>query len=126
MQKKRILILIAGLALLVTAIGGASLAAAPTNQSSAVTFSTPEDAITSFFEGVTQGDVNKILLASAVNEISENYHVDRSVERLQAFLPFLSSAPTASPLYVELNKAQNAPIIARQVKTLAYRLLYSQ
>ncbi|MEO8607621.1 MAG: hypothetical protein ABI690_07055 [Chloroflexota bacterium] len=126
MQKKRILILITGLALLLTAIGGASLAAAPPNQTSTVTFSTPEDTITSFFEGVAEGDFSKILQACAINEISENFHFDLNIDRLQAFLPSQSYAPTDYPLYVELNKAQIASRIASQVKILAYSLLSTQ
>ncbi len=126
MQKKRILILITGLALLVTAIGGASLAAAPSNQTSTVTFSTPEDAITSFFEGLTQSDFNKILQACALNEISENFRFDTNIDRVQAFLPSQSYAPTDYPFYVELNKAQMASRIASEVKILAYSLLSTQ
>jgi hypothetical protein len=126
MQKKRILILITSLALLVTAIGGASLAAAPPNQSSTVTFSTPEDAITTFFEGMAQGDFSKILQACAINEISENFSFDLSIERLQAFVPFQSYAPANHSFYVELNKAQIASRIADQVKILAYSLLSTQ
>jgi hypothetical protein len=126
MQNKRILILITGLALLVTAIGGAALAAVPPNQTSAVTFSTPEDAITAYFKGVTQGDFSQILQASAMNEISERFRFDLSIERLRAFLPFENYAPADYAFYVELNRAQIASSIARQVKILAYSLLSTQ
>jgi hypothetical protein len=126
MQKKHILILITGLALLLTAIGGASLAAAPSKQSSAMTFSTPEGAITTFFEGVTENDFNQILQASAIEEISEKFSFDGSIERLQAFVPVQSYAPADYPFYVELNKAQIVSRIASQVKIFAYSLLSTQ
>jgi hypothetical protein len=126
MQNKRILILITGLALLLTAIGGGSLAAAPPNQTDTVTFSTPEDAITYFFEGMTEGDFSKILQASAIDEISENFSFDQSIERLQAFIPVQSYAPTDHAFYVELNKAQSVSRIASQVKIFAYSLLSTQ
>jgi hypothetical protein len=125
MQKKRLLILVTCLALLVSSMSTVVASAAQATQASDGTFSTPEAAITAFFEGVTQGDFSKILQACAVNEISENFKFDRSIERLKAFVPYQEYAPAQYPLFVELNQAQIESRIASQVKIFAYSLLSS-
>ena len=125
MQKKRILILITCLVLSVTAILGASAAAAaPPGQNGDVTFSTPEDAITHYFEGVTEGDFSKILQACAIDEMSENFRFDLQMDWLKmSLLSKQDYGPADYSLYVELNKAAATSIIARQVRIFTYSLL---
>ncbi len=128
MQKKRILFLMTYLVLLTAAVLLVPVvsAAAPTNQRSDVTFSTPEDAIRYFFDGIAEGDFSKILQACAIDEISENFRLDLSVERLRAFMPYIEYAPSDNSLYVDINKTAVASRIAGQVKIFAYSLLSTQ
>lgn len=124
MQMRRLLILVTCLALLTTVLSmPVASASVPTNQTSDVTFSTPEDAIRYFFDGVAQGDFSKILQASAINEISKNFRFDLSIDRLRAFMPYQEYAPSTSSFYVELNNATITSRIANQVKIFAYSLL---
>jgi hypothetical protein len=96
------------------------------DQSSEVIFKTPEEAITYYFEGVVQTDVDKILQACAVNEMGENFRFDLYTERLKALTPYFSLSPTDYPLYVEINKAQRAAQILNRVKMFAFSLLSSE
>jgi hypothetical protein len=124
-QKKRVLILALCLAVLIIAVSGA-VTASPSSQANAVTFKTPEDAITHFFEGVAQGDFNKILEACAVNEASEHFQFDLQIDRLGVFAPAVEYAPATNPLYVAINDAQITARIANQVKILTYSLLSTE
>lgn len=125
MQKTRLLSLVTGLALLIAAVLSVTVAgaAAPADQSGAVTFSTPEAAIQTFFDGIAAGDFNKILQACAITEVSQNFQFDREIDRLRAFIPLQEYAPTTHPLYVEINQAMIVSRIASQVKLLTYSLL---
>lgn len=120
MQKARLLILVTCLAL---ALVPASGMIATVMAQSDITFATPEEAISHFFEGLTDGDFTKILQASAVDEISENFEFELSVERLRSFAPFLSFAPANYPLYVEITRVEVTSRIANQVKLFSYSLL---
>src|SRR5690606_37455488 len=82
-----------------------------------------EDAIAHFFEGITEGDFAKILQASAVDEMSENFAFDLYVDRLRAFMPSQTLAPADYPLYVEINRAESTARLANQVKLFSYSLL---
>ena len=132
MQTKRIAILIVFLALITAGCSGAgtpvTASATPTPaQASDVVFKTPEDAITSYLEGVAQSDIHKISQACAINEMSEKFKFDLYTEWLGgAFMPFQSLSPTDYPFYVETNKMQLSPQIFTRVKILAYSLLSSE
>lgn len=114
MPTKRILILVVLLALLTAGCSGSA---------SAPVFKTPEDAITSYFQGLAQNDFQKIAQACAITEMSEKFKYDLYSERLKAMLPVQSLAPTDYPFYVEANKTQLASEISRRVKVFAYSLL---
>ena len=132
MQTKRIAILIVFLALITAGCSGAgtpvTASATPTPaQASDVVFKTPEDAITSYLEGVAQSDIHKISQACAINEMSEKFKFDLYTEWLGgAFMPFQSLSPTDYPFYVETNKMQLSSQIFTRVKILAYSLLSSE
>lgn len=118
MQKARLLILVM-LLTLVLVPANSFIASA---QEDAV-FATPEDAIALFFEGVVEGDLGKILQSSAVNNIAENFEFELSVDRMRAFLPIQSPAPSDYPFFVEINRAESTARLSSQVKMLAYSLL---
>jgi hypothetical protein len=90
----------------------------------AVSFATPEAAITAYLDGVAGNNVEKILQAAAVNEMAAGFHIDRQVERLGGVLnPFMDLAPSDYPFYVDMNKVQLASRILNQVKAFTYSLL---
>ena len=132
MQTKRIAILIVFLALITAGCSGAgtpvTASATPTPaQASDVVFKTPEEAITSYLEGVAQSDIHKISQACAINEMSEKFKFDLYTEWLGgAFMPLQSLSPTDYPFYVETNKMQLSSQIFTRVKILAYSLLSSE
>ncbi len=131
MQTKRVAILIVFLALITAGCSGtgAPLTASTTptpDQTGEVVFKTPEEAITSYLEGVAQNDVHKILQACAINEMAEKFKFDLYTEWLQALLPVQSLSPTDYPLYVEANKMQLSSQILSRVKIFAYSLLSSE
>lgn len=95
----------------------------PTPTSEAV-FATPEEAITHYFEGVTQSDSRQILEACAIDEMAAHFQLDKETERLgNVFLPSTSLAPTDYPLDVEINKVQLSAQILNRVKLFSYGLL---
>jgi hypothetical protein len=125
MQKRQVLIFIVCLALLTAFYSRVVTTVTAQNQIDVV-FKTPEEAITFYLEGVAQGDVQKSLQACAINEMSENFKFDLYIERVQAFSPFQTLAPSNSPFYVELNKAQLSSQISNQLKVFAFSLLSSE
>ncbi len=112
MRKKRVAVLML-LVLVVTGCGGGS-------------FKTPEDAITSYLEGVVESDVDKILQACAIDEVSENFQFDDWVDRLGAMWVQNTLSPADYPLYVEINRVQQAYRILQPVRNLVYSLLSSE
>ncbi|MEP7289005.1 MAG: hypothetical protein ABI947_24895 [Chloroflexota bacterium] len=126
MQKKRIFLFIMCIALTALVCLKASDIATAQNQTGNVSFKTPEEAITLYMQGVTQGDVGKILQACAINEVSENFKFDLYTDRLKAFIPYQSPAPSNYPFYVEMNKAQLTSQILGQVKIFVFSLLSSE
>ncbi|MEZ4679650.1 MAG: hypothetical protein R2932_36065 [Caldilineaceae bacterium] len=86
-------------------------------------FRTPEDAISHYMTGIVRGDINQILQACAIDEMSTNFNFRDQAERLQAMLLPSSLAPTDYPLYSEINKAQLTAQLLNQVKSLAFGLL---
>lgn len=93
------------------------------SQVSEVIFNTPEAAVTAYFAALAQGDPSKILQVCAVDEMSERFDFALYIDRLQAFLPIQSLAPTDYPFYVELNKMQLSSQILNQAKLFTYSLL---
>lgn len=126
MQKKRVFIFTVCLALLIAGFSVTVTNATTLPKAGDAVFKTPEDAITAYMEGVAQGDINKIYQACAINEMSENFKFDLYIDRVRAFTPFQSEAPSNYPFFVDLNKTQVAAQIATQVKILAYSLLSTE
>ena len=128
MPKTRAFTLFVFLALFVSGCTGLELAITDAtlsvpDQPVGATFATPEEAINAYLDGVAQNDVGKILGASAINEMSQGFRFDRSVERLQAMDLAFSPSPSDYPFYAEINKMQAAADILNGVKWLAYGLL---
>ena len=133
MQTKRIAFLNVFLVLITVSCLGTSAPMTTTatpapDQVSNVVFKAPEDAITSYLEGVVQSDIHKISRACAINEMSEKFKFDLYTGEWLggAFMPFQSLSPTDYPFYVETNKMQLSPQIFTRVKILAYSLLSSE
>ena len=134
MQTKSIALISVFLGLITTGclIGGAASKAtggadSPNTSSAATTasvFKTPEDAIHFYMEGVAQSDIQKIIQACAINEMSEKFNFKLYVDRLGGvFLPFQSMAPTDYAINVETNKIQKEAEILNSVRYFTYRLL---
>ncbi|CAG0936392.1 hypothetical protein TFLX_05265 [Thermoflexales bacterium] len=112
MQTKRIVIFAVCLALLTAGCSGA-----------APVFKTPEDAITHYFQGLTQGDFQKIAQACAIDEMSEKFKFDLYTERIGYLIPIQSQSPSEYPLYIEINKTQLSSQIFTRVRIFAQSLL---
>ncbi len=98
-----------------------------TDQANAVTFKTPEDAITYYLDGVAQNDISKILQACAINEMAGEFKLDLDVERLGGVMvPGQILSPTDYTFYSEINKMTVSSQILNQVKFFAYGLLSSE
>lgn len=83
MQKNRAFIFMTCLVLLTAFFSRTVTTAMPPSQANDVAFKTPEEAITSYLEGVTQGDLSKIMRASAIDEMSEHFNFDVYIEWVQ-------------------------------------------
>jgi hypothetical protein len=101
----------------------ATLLVAVSGQVMATGSATPDEAGAEYMAGVAAADAGRVLGASAIDEMAEGYRIAESVDRLQAFMPHLMMAPAEYPFYVEVNRAQRADEILRQVAMLAYGLL---
>lgn len=127
MQKKRFFILIVFLALITVGCSGTGTTVTAPDQASEVVFKTPEEAITSYLEGVAQSDIHKISQTFAINEMSEKFKFDLVFEgwgdryMLEEWL-----SPTDHPFYVEINKMQLSGQLFNEVKIFAYSLLSSE
>jgi len=125
--KKNFSVLMVGL--VIVAFAFAQLACGGTTALAPIpVFKTPEEAITSYLEGVAQSDIHKISQACAINEMSEKFKFDLYTGEWMggAFNPFQSLAPTDYPFYVETNKMQLSSQIFSRVKILVYSLLSSE
>lgn len=97
-----------------------------TTQTAALVFSSPEEAITHYLNGIIQNDPAVILQASAVTEMGEGFNFEHSVERFGGLLPLASSAsllPAAHSYYAELNKAHLASQLLGQARNFSLGLL---
>ncbi len=104
------------------AVPSGLVAAAEPSAPPASTFATPEAAIGEYMAGVAGADAQRILGATAIDEMSEGYRFDDSVDRFQAFMPATMLAP-AVPFYVDINRARQTDQVLSQVLMLAYGLL---
>lgn len=125
MQKGRALLTIVCLLILTTGLSGIGRLATAQDQTSNVSFNTPEEAITFYMQGVAQGNVSQIMQACAINEMGEGFNFELYTNRLRA-LTILSPAPSDYPLYAEINKVQFSWQILNQVRSLAYGLLATE
>jgi len=98
----------------------------PIAQPATTTFATPEDAIHAYLAGVADADVEGILRASAIDELSAGFDLARYADRYRALLVATTLAPSGYPFYVELNRARQTERILGEVQLLAYSLLSSQ
>ena len=124
-RSARALLPIVCLALLAAGLLGIDPIATAQDQTSDVSFKTPEEAITFYIQGVAQGDVPKLMQACAIDEMSERFRFDLYVNRLQALTP-QAPAPSDYPFYAEMNKAQFSWQILFQARNLAYGLLTTE
>jgi hypothetical protein len=120
MRTKQMIRYLAFLVLIVISCAGPAM---PAIQNSNPGFKTPEEAITYYFEGLTQSDIDKILGACAINEMAEKYRFDLYTERVGGFEPVQSLSPTSHPFYVENNKLLLSSQISNRVKMFAFSLL---
>jgi len=121
----RVLLLIVCLAILAAGCSEKDSDTAGQNPLRKVSFNTPEKAITFYLQAMAQGDVSKILQASAVDEMSEKFDFDFYVNRLK-MLPFQAPSPSNYPFYAELNNAQFTWQILNQARYLAYGFLTTE
>ncbi|MBN1202071.1 MAG: hypothetical protein JXJ20_09465 [Anaerolineae bacterium] len=121
----RALLSIVYLAFLAAVLLGISPIATAQDQTSDVSFKTPEEAITFYMQAVVQGDVAKIMQACAIDEMSEKFRFDLYANRLQA-LTLQAPAPSDYPFYAEINKAQFSWQVLNQARNLAYGLLSTE
>lgn len=84
---------------------------------------TPEDAVREYLAGVADADVERILAATAVGEISTSARFDLLVERLDGFYPTMQFAPAGYPFFADITNARLTGDILDQVRFLAYGLL---
>ena len=115
---------VAVVAVLVSAVG----LPAPVAVSTAATvapsaLATPEDAIREYLAGVAAADAERILGASAIDEVAEGFRFAENAELLGAFLPIQSLAPAEYGFFADINRAQQAYRILWSVQMLAFGLL---
>jgi hypothetical protein len=124
-KPSRALLPIVCLAFLAAGLLGIGPIATAQDQTSNVSFKTPEEAITFYMQAVAQGDVPQIMQACAINEMSENFRFDLYTNRFQALM-LQAPAPSDYPFYAEMNKAQFSWQILFQARNLAYGLLSTE
>ena len=95
------------------------------DQDNAAVFSTPEDAIAWYIEGLAQADTDRILQACAVEEISQNFRLDEYSEWVGSFATSMYSH-SDYPFWAQIGRAEVSATVLRQVKMLAYSLLSSE
>lgn len=83
----------------------------------------PEAAIAAYIAGISEGDVEAILAASAVDEMAAGFDFGAYTERLQALALTTSMAPSEYPMFAAANRYQQASWILGQVRNLTYGLL---
>lgn len=91
--------------------------------SPSLTLPTPEDAVQEYLAGLADANVERILGATAVDEVSAGLRFDLFTERIGAFAPNAGYAPSEYPFFAEMTRASQASQILSQVRMLAYSLL---
>lgn len=107
-------------------MGAGILPAAAQDASPSPGFATPEDAVRAYLAGVADADVAEVLGSAAIDEMAEGFDFVAYVERLRAWLPFLTQAPATDPFLVEMNRAQQAAQLLGQTRMLIYSLLTTE
>jgi hypothetical protein len=112
-------LIVASFTLLVVGCSGSGT---PTSEATSH-FKTPEEAVTAYLDGVAHSDLDKLLSACAIGEVSKGFRFDLYANNLRGAPLPMTLAPTSDSFYVELNKAQLTSQICQQVKVLTYSLL---
>ncbi|MCB0070363.1 MAG: hypothetical protein KDE20_02850 [Caldilineaceae bacterium] len=86
---------------------------------------TPEDAIAHFLAGLAQADMDQVLAAFAIDEMSTRSDFSGTLDRMGMLLPVEALAPASHPFFVEANQAQLTAQATTQVKLIVYALLTS-
>lgn len=88
----------------------------------AFAYTTPEEAIAAYIEGVADRDFDAVIAASAVNNQSMKYDFVHQIGRIQTFTRN-ALMPVTDPMFVEMNKVGLSARIAGQVQLLVYGLM---
>lgn len=107
-----------------TAITSTSVAAP--DQINAVSFKTPEEAITVYMTGLAQNDTDQLLRACAIEEMSSKFDFARYTDRLQAMLLVTALSPAEYPFYAAINKQHLSAQMLNQAKNFAFALLSAE
>jgi hypothetical protein len=86
-------------------------------------FATPDDAARAYLAALAQADVDGILSATAVDEMSAAFRFDLQADRVQAFQPIGMLGPQDDPLLQEIDRAQLTWQILAQARACIYGLL---
>ena len=108
------------------ASGQTSVSPLASEQPGAVSFPTPEDAVRHYLAGIAAGDVNMLLEASAIDEMSAGFDFAAHVDRLQAMILTTGLAPTEYPMFSEMDRTLVSAQILSQAKLLVYSLLSTE
>src|SRR5262245_27400933 len=76
---------------------------------------TAEDAVRSYLAGVIGADLAAVLAASAVDEASQGFDLQKYVDRMGMFDPFGPTGPAEYPFYAAIDATQLTARIATQV-----------
>ena len=104
-----------------TAITVPSVAA--TDQTNTLSFQTPEDAITAYLTALTQHDIDHLLRACAIDEMSNHFDFAGYTDRLQAMILVTALSPAEYPFYAAINKQHLSAQLLNQAKNFTFALL---
>lgn len=105
------------LATLTIAVCAGLLAARPS-----FAYTTPEDAVAAYIDGVTERDMEAVLASTAIDNMSKGYDFVSQVDRIES-MSILIPMPKDEELFNEINKLSFEARIAGQVKILIYGLM---
>jgi hypothetical protein len=86
-------------------------------------FANPDDAARAYLAALAEADIDAILAATAVDEMSDGFRFDLQADRLQAFQPVTMLGPNDNPFLREIDRAQLTWQILNQVRSFTYGLL---
>lgn len=104
----------------VVVLGG--LLASPAFSQGSPVFTTPDDAIAAYLDGIRTRDFGEILSATAFDRLYAHFDFAAYVDSLGGLTPRVP-APAGDPLLLEIDKTIFAAGIAHEVKMLSYFLL---